>query len=135
MADHFQEVPLPPSVEQFLLEICNQQNQPPPDAKVRWALASLGEEMALGALQKILSYSVRNVSDFILDMVCNDPCTTPQSKMIRVSPHQSPSTGRISPFQSPPSCRHSLYQSPSTCRNYSPQGSSISLFCALLSHF
>lgn len=138
MADHFQEVPLPPSVEQLLLQICMQQNQPLPDAKVRRALASVSEEMALDALHKISSCSVRNLSGFILHMVRNDPCTTPQSKMVRVSPHQSPSsthqspspTFRVSPHQSPSTCSVSLYPSPSTCRVYSPQGSLFSHFCS-----
>ncbi|XP_022145050.1 probable RNA-dependent RNA polymerase 5 isoform X2 [Momordica charantia] len=121
MADQFQEVPLPPSVEQLLLEICMQQNQPPPDAKVRLALASLGEEAALDTLHKISSRAVRSLGGFILHMVRNDPCT-PQKKMVWVSPHQSPSSSGVSPFQSPSTCSVSPHQSPSTCRVYSPQG-------------
>lgn len=129
MADQFQEVPLPPSVEQLLLEICMQQNQPPPDAKVRLALASLGEEAALDTLHKISSRAVRSLGGFILHMVRNDPCT-PQKKMVWVSPHQSPSSSGVSPFQSPSTCSVSPHQSPSTCRVYSPQGSLSSLFRA-----
>ncbi|XP_023006718.1 probable RNA-dependent RNA polymerase 5 isoform X2 [Cucurbita maxima] len=124
MADHLHEVPLPPSVEQFLLQICVQQNQPPPDAKARRALASLGEEMALDSLRKISSCSIRNLSGFIMHMVRNDPCISPQNKMVAVfSPHSSPSsTGCVSQLHSPSTCSASLYQSLSSCRVYSPQG-------------
>lgn len=132
MADHFLEVSLPPSVEQFLFQICEQQNQPLPDAEVRWALASMGEEAALDALHKISCTSaVRNLSGFILHMVRNDPCTSPQNKMVRVSPRQSPSSScHVSQLQSPPTCSVSMHQSPSTCCVYSSQGSLFSLFRA-----
>ncbi|TYK10155.1 putative RNA-dependent RNA polymerase 5 isoform X2 [Cucumis melo var. makuwa] len=124
MADHFLEVSLPPSVEHFLLQICELHDQPLPDAEVRWALASVGEVAALDALHKIsCSSPVRNLSGFILHMVRKDSCASPQNKMVRVSPHQSPSSCcRVSQLQSPSTCSVSLHQSLSTFSLSSGQG-------------
>ncbi|KAL4034661.1 hypothetical protein IC575_003325 [Cucumis melo] len=124
MADHFLEVSLPPSVEHFLLQICELHDQPLPDAEVRWALASVGEVAALDALHKIsCSSPVRNLSGFILHMVRKDSCASPQNKMVRVSPHQSPSSCcRVSQLQSPSTCSVSLHQSLSTFSVSSGQG-------------
>ncbi|XP_011659951.1 probable RNA-dependent RNA polymerase 5 isoform X3 [Cucumis sativus] len=123
MADHFLEVSLPPSVEQFLLHICKLHDQPLPDTEVLRALASVGEVAALDALHKISCSTVRNLSGFILHLVRKDSCASPQNKMVRVSPHQSPSSScPVSQLQSPSTCSVSLHQSPSTFSVCSGQG-------------
>lgn len=59
------EISLPHSVEQMLLKICTEQQQPPADALARRQLALLGEESALKLLREISRIPIRNISALI----------------------------------------------------------------------
>ncbi|XP_027358466.1 probable RNA-dependent RNA polymerase 3 isoform X2 [Abrus precatorius] len=65
-----QNVILPTSVENLIDSICKEQNQLPPDAKLRRQLAAIGEQQALHILSKISKNKIRHtLSAFILHML------------------------------------------------------------------
>ncbi|KAJ4708521.1 RNA-dependent RNA polymerase [Melia azedarach] len=70
MCDSTQQVPLPHSVEQLILKICADQDQPPPDAGARRGLASLGEEGALEVLRTIAGQKIKyTFSGFVMHLI------------------------------------------------------------------
>ncbi|POO00835.1 RNA-dependent RNA polymerase-type [Trema orientale] len=102
-------VPLPPSVEELLKEICLEQNQAAPEAEVRRNLAAAGEDEALRNLRIIARSKVRDLSAFIIYML---------RKSQSPSPSPSPSS---SPSRSPPPKKRT-----SDC--YSPNTRTVQLF-------
>ncbi|KAL1289441.1 probable RNA-dependent RNA polymerase 3 isoform X4 [Arachis hypogaea] len=62
-------VPLPASVDNLLERICKEQNQSPPDSKVRRKLAEIDEQEALNLLNKISNSKIKSLSAFILYLI------------------------------------------------------------------
>ncbi|XP_044463724.1 probable RNA-dependent RNA polymerase 5 isoform X2 [Mangifera indica] len=92
MSNMSDSTPLPHSVQQLINEICTNQNQRPPDAEARKALASLGEEEALNVLRIIKGKTIRSsISRFIMYLINqrhNNTHESPQ-KRPRLSPSHS----------------------------------------------
>ncbi|XP_050364177.1 uncharacterized protein LOC126782790 isoform X2 [Argentina anserina] len=89
-----QEALLPPLVESKLLEICEKQNQPRPEADVIRQLAAQGEESAMKILTIISKSEIRSLGGFIIHMIkkhgSSSSSSPSPSKTVRSAHVQSP---------------------------------------------
>ncbi|KAF8393436.1 hypothetical protein HHK36_021680 [Tetracentron sinense] len=98
MADPSSEVPLPPSVEEILRRICEEQSLPPPDSRARTELISLGEKASLHLLRKISVHKIQSLNGFIIDMTKkSDPVATQESVSFSMPQQSSSGSCSISP--------------------------------------
>ncbi|RYR07404.1 hypothetical protein HN51_071030 [Arachis hypogaea] len=82
-------VPLPASVDNLLERICKEQNQSPPDSKVRRMLAEIGEQEALNLLNKISNSKIKStLSAFIVYLIKQSTASSSPSSF--PSPSNSP---------------------------------------------
>ncbi|KAF8370200.1 hypothetical protein HHK36_031764 [Tetracentron sinense] len=97
MAVPSSEVPLPPSVEEMLRRICEEQSLPPPDSKARMVLASLGEEPSLKLLRNISGCRIRTLSGLITYMAKKSEYVQTQKSACFSTQRGSFSSGSTSP--------------------------------------
>ncbi|XP_050124243.1 probable RNA-dependent RNA polymerase 3 isoform X2 [Malus sylvestris] len=106
-------VPLPPKVQQKLNTICEEKEQPQPDAELRRKLGLLGEEKALELLGEIYNTKtkIRTLSGYIGFML--------RQEKYQCAPHSPSPSPSLSPSKSAPaaSC---LLHSPSSASSITP---------------
>ncbi|KAL3532522.1 hypothetical protein ACH5RR_006043 [Cinchona calisaya] len=101
MGDYYPPPPLPQTVEDLLLRICEEKEQLPPDNFARLKLAEIGEEKALEVVQRIY-YSRQpirtDLSRYITWFCCSPRSPTRQQQ---TSPTSSPTPSPLSQSFSP----------------------------------
>ncbi|XP_077209951.1 putative RNA-dependent RNA polymerase 5 isoform X2 [Tasmannia lanceolata] len=94
MDSSYLDVVLPPSVEEMLRKICQEQSFPWPDIKVRKKLVSIGELAALDLLRDIQTWRIRNLNASIMYKANRVVTISDQESVCSPGPQASSSSSR-----------------------------------------